>query len=270
MNTETNILTKEVEVEYFTKYKEAIDAGNTSTANFYRDLIFQKNQRLVASIAKKYSGRGLDIEDIKQEGSMGLLKAIEKFDVTLGNRFSTYATNWIKQSIELAFYYQHDAIRVPVYLKKILNNLYKVKGKLTSLLGREPSTLELANELGETEEKVIEYLSFNNDVMSLDRNIKDDEDGTMIELVNSNTLDPMEKYEAKSTFELVKTLVSDLPEKEQFVIKKRFGLNNEQTLTLEQIGKALNVSHERVRQIERKALSMLRERAISSQISLGF
>lgn len=265
---DVTLLTKEDEVAVFTKLMEAKTSGSVSLYERYRDKILVANQRLVGSIAKSYTGRGMALEDLKQEGNMGLLKAIEKFDITLGNRFSTYATYWIKQSIELALYYQNDAIRVPVYFKKLLNTVYKAQSSLTVTLGRIPTAEEIADKLDMDVDKVTECLAYTNDTCSLDRNITSDDDGTMVELVSSKEMDPAEKFQAKSNVSMLLSCVGELPEKEQYVILSRYGLNGGKTLTLEQIGKALNVSHERVRQIERKALSLLRNRMESELVCL--
>ena len=258
--TNNGFLTEAMELDYFTKYKTAVESNDLTTVNKIRDIIVKANQRLVMSQASNYVGYNLEFADLVQEGNMGLLKAIDKFDVSMGNRFSTYATYWIQQSIELAVYYQNDTVRVPVYYKKLLTKVRKTKSRMTSLLGKEPSNIELANELEMELDKLEECLAYTNEVTSLDKNIGDD-DSTMLDMVSSKTLTPYERCCEQSKSDTLTDLINGLPEKEQFVIKNRYGVLGGAVLTLEQIGKALNVSHERVRQIERKALAILRERA---------
>lgn len=266
---ETNLmLSKEEETLYFNEMQKALTANNSKVSNYYRDQIVKSNQRLVAAIATQYRGRGLDLDDLKQIGNEGLMKAIEKFDSSLGNRFSTYATYWIKQSIELALYNESEAIRVPVHFKKLLYKVNRVKNGLASELGRTPTVEELAVKLNMTVEDVENCLAYTNSTTSLNRTIGDDEESSMLDLVGSDERTPEQKYHERAKLEMLHSLVSDLPEREKYVIIGRFGLDGGTVLTLEQIGKALNVSHERVRQIERKALGMLKARALNDQAFL--
>jgi RNA polymerase sigma factor (sigma-70 family) len=259
-NVNEGLLTKEDEILYFTRLKEAEELGDYDVRNHYRDLIFTANQRLVNFIASSYIGKGMDMDDIRQEGNMGLLKAIDKFDVKLGNKFVTYATYWIKQYIEFALYYENDKIRIPVYFKRILNSVNRCKTELTTTLGRTPSVSEISAKLGIEESKVLECLNFNLDICSLDKRIKVEDDTTLLDMVSSSELDPQEKYYKRNQSEVLMSFVDDLSTKEKFVILNRFGLNNNPALSLEQIGRELNVSRERARQIEKQALNLIRTR----------
>ena len=261
-------LTEVEETQYFTEYENAVASNNKVKIERIQNIVLAANQRLVSSIARKYVGRGLDMADLVQEGNMGLLKAMEKFDISMGNKFSTYAVYWIEQTIEQAFYYQAEAIRIPVYLKKALNQINKAKSQLAGLLEREPSVEEIAQEVNMSADKVNEYLSYVTSVSSLDKTIGD-EDTTMLDMVSSKTISADKVYAQKSQSEALMDLVSTLPYSEQVVITYRYGLDNQPTETLEKIGKRLNVSHERVRQIERNALALLRKRIKDADLSFA-
>ena len=261
-------LTAAEETQYFTEYENAVANNNKVKIERIQNIVLAANQRLVSSIARKYVGRGLDMADLVQEGNMGLLKAMEKFDISMGNKFSTYAVYWIEQTIEQALYYQAEAIRIPVYLKKALNQINKAKSRLAGLLEREPSVEEIAQEVNMSADKVKEYLSYVTSVSSLDRTIGD-EDTTMLDMVSSKTISADKVYAQKSQSEALMDLVSTLPYSEQVVITYRYGLDNQPTETLEKIGKRLNVSHERVRQIERNALALLRKRIKDADLSFA-
>lgn len=261
-------LTAAEETQYFTVYENAVASNNKVKIERIQNIVLAANQRLVSSIARKYVGRGLDMADLVQEGNMGLLKAMEKFDISMGNKFSTYAVYWIEQTIEQALYYQAEAIRIPVYLKKALNQINKAKSQLAGLLEREPSVEEIAQEVNMSADKVNEYLSYVTSVSSLDKTIGD-EDTTMLDMVSSKTISADKVYAQKSQSEALMDLVSTLPYSEQVVITYRYGLDNQPTETLEKIGKRLNVSHERVRQIERNALALLRKRIKDADLSFA-
>lgn len=260
-------LSNEDEVKYFNEYVKALSDNNQFKIEQIQNIVLAANQRLVASVARKYVGRGLDMEDLVQEGNMGLLKAMEKFDISLGNKFSTYAVYWIEQTIEQAIFYQSEAIRIPVYLKKTLIQINKVKSKLAGILEREPSYEEIAQELSMTPAKVKECLSYVSSVSSLDKTVG--EDTPMIDLVSSNAVTPDKVYARKSQSDLIKDLIASLPYKEQVVITLRYGLDDNPTESLEKIGKRLNVSHERVRQLERNGLNLLRKRIKEENLSFA-
>ena len=261
-------LSPDDEAKYFTEYLTALASDNKTKIERIQNIVLAANQRLVTSIARKYVGRGLEIADLIQEGNMGLLKAMDKFDISLGNKFSTYAVYWIEQTIEQALFYQSEAIRIPVYLKKSLNQINRAKAKLTCLLEREPSVEELAGEVGMTVDKVKEYLSYVSSVTSLDQTIG--EDTPLLDMVSSKAMSPDDVYYQKAKSNTIMDLISNLPYKEQIVLTYRFGLDNNPTESLEKIGKRLNVSHERVRQIERNGLNLLRKRIKDENLSFAF
>lgn len=222
-----------------------------------RDILFNSNQRLVISIARGYLGRGLELMDLVQEGNMGLLKAIEKFDVTLGNKFSTYATYWIKQSIGRAITYQADAIRLPSYVAEQLNQVRNVITKLTIELEREPTYDEIGYECNLPASKVSELCSCMNKVSSLDEVVK--EETTRGQLISDDSIPtPIEEAIKESRKEVVMNLLSELPYKEQQIIIMHYGLNDTPKSTLEEIGLKFDLTRERIRQLEHKALKTLR------------
>jgi RNA polymerase primary sigma factor len=192
-----------------------------------------------------------------QEGNMGLLKAIEKFDYTLGNKFSTYATYWIKQSIGRAINYQADSIRLPSYVAEQLNKVRNAITELTIELEREPSLEEIAKRSNTEEERVSELLSYVNRVSSLDEVVH--EETTRGELVSdTRILNPEEEAIKDNAKELVMDMLDELPEKEQQIIIMHYGLNDTPSRTLEEIGELFNLTRERIRQLEKKALKTLR------------
>ena len=224
-----------------------------------KEMLFNCNQRLVISIARGYQGRGLELLDLIQEGNMGLLKAIEKFDHTLGNKFSTYATYWIKQSIGRAITYQADAIRLPSYVAEQLNHVRTAITELTILNEHEPSYEEIAEYCNLPVSKVNELCSYMNRVSSLDEVVH--EETARKDLVADTRIPtPEEEVLKDSKKEVLMNIISELPEKEQQIIILHFGLNGEETHTLEEIGKQFNLTRERIRQLESKALKTLRSK----------
>ena len=224
-----------------------------------KEVLLNCNQRLVISIARGFQGRGLDLLDLIQEGNMGLLKAIEKFDASLGNKFSTYATYWIKQAIQRALIYQADAIRLPSYVTEQVNQMRNASSELSMELEREPSYKEIAERANFTEERVVELYSYLNRVSSLDEVVH--EDTTRGELICDNSiLNPMEEAVKDSKKELLMNIIGELPYKEQQIIILHYGLNDTPKCTLEEIGVKFNLTRERIRQLESKALRSLRQK----------
>ena len=274
-STSYPLLNEEEEKECFKQYslslmaKEQIDEGFfegdelsqlqhlVRIGECAKEKLFNCNQRLVISIARGYQGRGLDLLDLMQEGNMGLLKAIEKFDYTLGNKFSTYATYWIKQSIGRAINYQADSIRLPSYVAEQLNHVRNAITELTIELEREPSLDEIAERSKLEESKVRELLSYVNRVSSLDEVVH--EETTRGELVgDTKILNPEEEAIKGGAKELVMDMLAELSEKEQQIIIMHYGLNDTERHTLEEIGELFNLTRERIRQLETKALKTLR------------
>lgn len=227
-----------------------------------KEMIFNCNQRLVISIARGFTGRGLDFLDLVQEGNMGLLKAIDKFDVTLGNKFSTYATYWIKQAIGRSITEQSQTIRIPSYVNEHIIRLSRAINRLTIEFGRNPSEEELAEATNLTVDKVIEYCSYMNKVGSLDEVIN--EDVTRADMVaDTKNLNPLEVLAEESKKDLLMSLLRELSEKEQQIIIMHYGLNDTPKMTLEAIGELFDITRERVRQIEANAFKTLRKRVSS-------
>jgi RNA polymerase primary sigma factor len=275
LNAEEEVeLAKRIEAGLYAaeRLRRAIDSGEKVSPQLRRDLrwivrdgeraknhLLEANLRLVVSLAKRYTGRGMAFLDLIQEGNLGLIRAVEKFDYTKGYKFSTYATWWIRQAITRAMADQARTIRIPVHMVEVINKLGRIQRELLQDLGREPTPEELAKEMDITPEKVLEIQQYAREPISLDQTIGDEGDSQLGDFIeDSEAVVAVDAVSFTLLQDQLQSVLATLSEREAGVVRLRFGLTDGQPRTLDEIGQVYGVTRERIRQIESKTMSKLR------------